>query len=243
MAVKLTSPFVSMFRATTNGPAPTVEFWLGEPGSGQLLGTSSVSDDMVELGLTKDVWRTGNWKLGDNIITARFSGMTIDKHRELLGATATTNIKIEKGVHPAAPASPVAKTVTANSITLVEQPAGLTNVEYCLVKSVNGMVAPLPADASWQASPVFDSLEPGTAYTLFSRYAGNELCDPSEPSAGVLVTTALDETSKGGLLSATGDNMDKLAALCLCTIALAVVAIGVSSRRMSAHRQGKHVAR
>lgn len=287
LAVKLTSPFVSMFRATTDSPASAVEFWLGEPGSGQLLGTSSVSDDTAELELTKDVWRTGNWKLGDNIITARFSGMIIDEHRELLGAIATTNIKIEKGVHPAAPASPAAKTVTSNSITLIEQPAGLTNVEYCLVKSVNGVVAPLPADASWQASPVFDSLEPGMAYTLFSRYAGNELYDPSKASAGVLVRTVINEsgtggpdtpdtpetpgdeggtsapgapdtsgsdddmgtgddvndTSKGGLLSATGDDSGMTIALCLCLIALAVDAMGLSTRRMSACKRGKHVAR
>lgn len=269
LAVKLTSPFVSMFRATTNSPASAVEFWLGEPGSGQLLGTSSVSGDTVELELTKDAWRTGNWKLGDNIITARFSGMIIDEYRELLSAIATTNIKMEKGVHPAAPTPPAAKTVTSNSITLVEQPAGLTNVEYCLVKSVNGAVAPLPADASWQASPVFNSLEPGTAYTLFSRYAGNELCDPSKASAGVLVTTALDEggastpnapdtsgsngdtgagdgvndTSKGGLLSVTGDNLGMAIALCLCLIAFAFCAMRFSSRRMSAYKRGKHVAR
>lgn len=269
LAVKLTSPFVSMFRATTNSPAPTVEFWLGELGSGQLLGTSNISGETVELEITTDMWRTGNWKLGDNIITARFGGMIIDEHSELLGATATTNIKIEKGVHPAAPASPAAKTVTSNSITLIEQPAGLTNVEYCLVKSVNGAVAPLPADASWQASPVFDSLEPGTAYTLFSRYAGNELCDSSEASAGVLVTTALNgggastpnapdtsgsdgdtgtsdgvnDTSKGGSLSATGDNLGMAIALCFCLIAFAVGAMGLSSRRMPAYKRGKHVAR
>lgn len=287
LAVKLTSPFVSMFRATTNSPAPTVEFWLGEPGSGQLLGTSNISGETVELEITTDMWRTGNWKLGDNIIAARFGGMIIDEHSELLGATAKTNIKVEKGTQVTAPASPAAKTVASNSITLIEQPAGLTNVEYCLVKSVNGAVAPLPADASWQASPVFDSLEPGTAYTLFSRYAGNELCDPSEASAGVLVTTALDgggagipdtpdtpetpgdgggasipdapdasgsdgdtgagdgvnDTSKGGLLSVTGDSLGTPIAFSLCLIALAAGAMGLSSRRAPAYKRGKHVAR
>ena len=205
LASKLTSPFVSMFKAETKSSEPTVEFWLGEPESGQLLGTSSVSGDTVELELTTEAWRKGEWKLGDNTITARFDGMAVDEHRELLSTTATANIKVAKGTKPSAPVTPTVKTVTAESITLNEQPAGLANVEYCLVKSVDGTIATLPSGATWQMSPVFESLDPNTAYTIFSRYAGNEMCDPSEASAGLGVTTPRNE---GDDSTNTGDGIN-----------------------------------
>lgn len=80
---------------------------------------------------------------------------------------------------------------TANSITLnTVTGSGQGAVQYaCVEGSGTGITAPTDDD-DWQTETVFDSLQAGTAYTFFARYAGNNFYDPSPASSGTTIYTA-----------------------------------------------------
>ena len=73
----------------------------------------------------------------------------------------------------AAPAAPVAGTITATAVTLDT----ITGAEYR-----NGT-------GEWQPSPAFTDLSPNTEYTFYARLAETETHFPSPPSTGTTVST------------------------------------------------------
>lgn len=76
---------------------------------------------------------------------------------------------------PAVPAAPEVEQTTASSIIL----KAVTGAEYRM------------GDGTWQASPVFEGLEPETEYTFFIRIAATDAAPASEAAVAVISTEAI----------------------------------------------------
>ena len=183
----------TMKRATTNNinaitESETVNFYLGDT-DGILLDTANVESSgdtytaTLELPLSGDTWSKG-FKIGDNIITADFGGVTGTTSDIGLAANKT---KITLTVHKAsqeAPHAPVVAHRTTNSITLdAIDGNGHSTVEYAYTESAD--VEP----TKWQTNTTFNGLKAGTTYTFFARYTANDYYDVSDKSGGTTATT------------------------------------------------------
>jgi len=73
----------------------------------------------------------------------------------------------------AVPAAPIVRTVTSTTVTLAAQ----DGVEY----SMDGV--------TWTKQPLFEGLQPATAYTFFARRAATDVLAASDAGAGVTVVT------------------------------------------------------
>ena len=87
-------------------------------------------------------------------------------------------------IPPPAPAEQEGET-TSSRIALVPVPAG----GYGAVQYVCSTTSQVPANATWQSSPVFNGLHKNTTYYFFARYAGDENHHPSAASTGTPIST------------------------------------------------------
>ena len=96
-----------------------------------------------------------------------------------------------------APAAPEAEAVTAASITL-KAPEGSEGktMEYAYVMGADGEAESLNED-DWTADTSFSSLQPGTAYTFFARYAASGNYDASPASIGTTIYTLPNTPAEG----------------------------------------------
>jgi len=169
-------------RALSAGAYNTVTFYVGEDDSGKAeLGTVKVKDNKASLlvTLSGDTWDKGFKMNSNNTITAAFSGHS---HLE-----SPQTLRIERAGQMSAPSTPaVSKTdpVTDTSVTLETMGGGTAGVEYGYETDASGQIS-----YSWQDSPAFEGLTPGTVYTFHTRYAGNDFYLPSAPSGGLKVVT------------------------------------------------------
>jgi hypothetical protein len=172
-------------RALSAGAYNTVTFYVGEDDSGKAeLGTVKVKDNKASLlvTLSGDTWDKGFKMNSNNTITAAFSG-----HSHLESSQKAVTLRIERAGQMSAPSTPaVSKTdpVTDTSVTLETMGGGTAGVEYGYETDASGQIS-----YSWQDSPAFEGLTPGTVYTFHTRYAGNDFYLPSAPSGGLKVVT------------------------------------------------------
>ena len=102
----------------------------------------------------------------------------------ILTGTGTLSGNKAEQTAPAAPAR--SGTATANSITLdAITTTGHGDVEYGYT---TGEETSVPEER-WQSETTFDDLDPGTTYTFYARYAGNDYYKPSPASDGTSATT------------------------------------------------------
>ena len=98
-------------------------------------------------------------------------------------ATGEIRITVVKGKQfgPDAPTVAVRKSteITLNGFST----GGIGAVEYGFVQGNIG------APNNWQSSPVFTGLRPGTIYTFYSRYTGNEYFNPAISDTGTKIST------------------------------------------------------
>lgn len=92
-------------------------------------------------------------------------------------------------VHPKRPATPVAESVTHESVVLKTSE---NNIEFRLGE-----------DGQWQASPEFTGLNADTVYTFYARRAATNILPASEPSIPLRVCTA--KTPIEGTLTINGN--------------------------------------
>lgn len=172
-------------RALSAGAYNTVTFYVGEDDSGKAeLGTVKVKDNKASLlvTLSGDTWDKGFKMNSNNTITAAFSG-----HSHLESSQKAVTLRIERAGQMSAPSTPaVSKTdpVTDTSVTLETMGGGTAGVEYGYETDASGQIS-----YSWQDSPAFEGLTPGTVYTFHTCYAGNDFYLPSAPSGGLKVVT------------------------------------------------------
>ena len=122
-----------------------------------------------------------------------------------LPATATTTLTVTKAAQSGTPDTPTQSSVSETSITLNEQTGGQNGVEYGYVEGEEG-----GTPDNWQTSTVFNDLKPGTAYTFYTRYDGNDYYNPSNACASGLTvytlpsitTTSLEDGGVGVSYSA-----------------------------------------
>ena len=109
---------------------------------------------------------------------------------------ATFTLTITAG-EQTAPDAPEAEAVTATSITLKapEDSEGKA-VEYAYVMGANGSAEKLDENA-WTSNASFGSLQPGTAYTFFARYAEGGNYDASPASIGTAIYTLPNTPAAG----------------------------------------------
>ena len=115
--------------------------------------------------------------------------------------------KLIANANPKAPEAPVADKVTHSSITLK---AGAKNIEY----KIEG--------GEWTGYPVFEGLEPNTAYTFYTRVAASGVIPASDPSKATVITTlkapiegevviegnaVYGETLRASIVNANTDNL------------------------------------
>ena len=125
---------------------------------------------------------------------------TLIKNGTLTFANGAT-LDGEGGIEPGLPQStaPSAPTqngeATTKSITLQAITGGVNGVEYACVERADAQ-APAADSGEWKASTEFSGLAPGTAYTFYARYAGNDFYEPSDPcSMGTTIYTLPDITT------------------------------------------------
>lgn len=166
---------------TLTDDAASFRFYNGDPAnSGTLIGTVPANGSMAE-GFTVTLETTltsghGFEKNGAFTIYAVFSGNTA-----LSESVGSENLTIGTLTYPT-PAAPQVATAAERSITLnVTSAPDHATVEYGYVEGTDG-----GAPSTWQASPVFTNLNPGTAYIFYVRFAANayyeetKTSDPSE---------------------------------------------------------------
>ena len=178
----------TMQRAQTNGINAIAElgyvnFYLGDT-SGTSLGTSEVKSGSdgtytatVEVTLTSDQWKPGSYT-----ITADFGGVAGGSGTGLLSNTGTAELTVTKASQTA-PDAPTMYSRTTDSVTLNAISSGQGMVQYGY--NTDGDTS----DYHWQNTPEFSGLQPGTDYTFYARYAGNDYYEASPASEGLTVTT------------------------------------------------------
>ncbi len=97
--------------------------------------------------------------------------------------------KVGQTVTPDAPTLNRAaqSSITLNAVTSGENAHGV--VEYGCVQGASG------TPAAWQTGTTFENLMPGTVYTFYARYAGDDDYNPSGLSTGLTVCTAPEITT------------------------------------------------
>ena len=170
----------TLAEGTGNG---TVSFYLGDPDKGVSLGAVPVSNNgaSLQFTLSGDMWGKG-FQIGANKITAVFSGNATWKSTTSFVKLTVT--KAAQASKPEAPTQSKTTSATENSITLENMSEGENNVEFGYVESKTD-----GTPTSWQESPVFEKLKPGTSYIFYARYAGNDYYEPSAQSEGKTLYT------------------------------------------------------
>ncbi|MDO4279207.1 MAG: S-layer homology domain-containing protein [Lachnoclostridium edouardi] len=155
-----------------------VNFYLGTVDSGILLGTADVNNHIATLpvSLTDRQWKPG---LAYEI-SAEYGGSM-----GLKSQTGATELVVERAKQTGKPTVFVSET-TADSIMVSASGSGQGGYEYACVEGENA-IAPY---RGWQDGNTFSDRKPGTAYTVFARYAGDEYYEPSSASDGVTAYTA-----------------------------------------------------
>ena len=183
--VTITAEISKKENALTRAAAQNkVNFYLGDAENGTFLGTEDVNNNTntatLQVSLTDE-----KWTAGAHTITAEYGGSMGMKSE-----SGTGTITVNKANQTEKPAVSVSKT-TADSITVSASGSGQGGYEYACVKGEN---ASAPT-AGWQNSNTFSSREPGTAYTVFARYAGNDYYNPSDASEGTAIYTLPEITT------------------------------------------------
>ena len=165
----------------------TVSFYLGDSTSGTLFGTEDVSDNKASLALTLsgETWDKGFKMLDPNKITAVFSGNDTWE-----STTSSVNLTVKKAAQTGTPSVPTQSKTTENSITLESMNGGANGVEFGYVEGETG-----DTQITWKKTTTFDNLEPGTPYTFYARYAGNDYYEPSTKSNGITLYTLPEITT------------------------------------------------
>lgn len=114
-------------------------------------------------------------------------------------------VRTDKLPAPAAPAAPTLGSKTTTRITL----ATVAGAEYRM------------GTGEWQSSPVFSSLQPGTAYTFTIRLAETQTALASAESQSLSVTTYLTDDE----IPVTGEQDNRLLACLLICLALAAAGV------------------
>ena len=104
---------------------------------------------------------------------------------KLLESSGTTTLTVNKATQTA-PSAPTLSSRTSTSVVLNEiTTPGQGAVQY----GYTTRREPSMQENRWQTDTTFDDLTPGTTYTFYARYAGNEYYNPSPTSSGLAVTT------------------------------------------------------
>ena len=169
----------------------TVDFWLGDVDTGTKLGGANVtatdSTYTATLTLNDEMWAKG-FAIGSNTITADFGGVAGGSGTGLVSGTGTATLTVTKGSQTA-PGAPTMSDRTTTSVTLDTISGGQGTVQYGYVKGNSG------TPSSWQNGTTFSGLQPGTDYTFYARYAGNDYYNESPVSAGLTFTTLPEITA------------------------------------------------
>ena len=159
-----------------------VDFYLGTADDRTLLDSVDVSDNTATLQVSLN---DEKWTAGQHTITAEYGGsMGLEPY------TSTTTLNVTKAGQ-STPASPVLNKATTNSITLNETTGGQTGAEYGYT-TAGGQASDV---SNWQAGTTFEGLDPGTGYTFYARYPGNEYYEPSDVSEGETIYTLPEITT------------------------------------------------
>ena len=176
--------------------AGKVDFYLGDANdtTGMKMGIGTVEFEGgaytasvdVTIGQDKGFNNAGTFKF-----TADFGGYAPEgdeRGDSLAPATGSAELTVTKA-EQTAPSAPTVSTTTpptANSITLdAITTTGQGDVQYGY-STEGGSASNI---SNWQTDTTFDDLDPGTTYTFYARYAGNDCYEPSPASAGTPGTT------------------------------------------------------
>ena len=193
----------TMQRAQTNGinaiaDLGKADFYLGDVNGGTSLGSADVTGAggtytaTLEVTLTSDQWKPGSYT-----ITADFGGVAGTTGNGLVSGTGTTTLTVTKGSQTA-PAAPTMSSRTTTSVTLNAISGGQGTVQYGYVQGDSG------TPSSWQDDTFFNDLQPGTDYTFYARYAGNDYYNPAVSITGTTITTL---GAEGGDTLADGETI------------------------------------
>lgn len=173
-----------------------VDFYQGNPeDGGKKLGTATVSGSSATLSNVKlENADDLKWTPSGSpyAIYAVFGGSDI-----LKGGTGTANLTVTKAKQTAVPDTPTqnlnvpatASTVMLNAVT----GSGYGPVQYGYTTGTEN------EPGHWQTETAFNNLSPGTKYTFYSRYAGNDYYEPSDPSTTGLTAYTLPKITSNML--------------------------------------------
>ncbi|WP_158095325.1 S-layer homology domain-containing protein [Collinsella sp. An2] len=164
----------------------TVTFYQGTDTTGAPLNSTpaNVSNGTA----TYELELTGaNWKPGTYTIAAVYSGGA-----GLLGNTGTAPLTVSKATTDATPVGPISSSSRSETgITLNTVSDGnigtYGEIQYGYVTGTE------TEPGHWQDGAAFTNLNPGTDYTFYTRYAGNDYYNPSDPSTTGLTVTTLPQ--------------------------------------------------
>lgn len=131
--------------------------------------------------------------LTNNGVITGAGDVTVNGDVEGTGSMNVTGTVTKKAqtTPPNAPASTFSFSETSVTLNPVSSTGGVGGIEYGYT---TGDEEPVPDDR-WQKDTTFDNLSPGTDYTFYARYAGNDYYAPSPASSGFTVTTLPDITT------------------------------------------------
>lgn len=165
--------------ATDMSMQSKTKFYLGDGTDGPLLGTSIYNDGAMDWTYVHVTLDGEEWVPSSTPYVITYVLIGKDKRTLATQKLELTVTKAEQTDVPETPALNMEAPITPNSITLKEQMGGQNGVEYGYVEGTDG-----GTPDNWQKSPVFENLKPGTPYTFYARYAGNDYYKPSAVSTG-----------------------------------------------------------
>lgn len=103
---------------------------------------------------------------------------------------------------PAAPEAPSSASETGETRVVLASVSGNSDYGTIQYGYTTGGETEVPEDR-WQISTDFDGLQPGTDYTFYSRYSGNDFYTASAKSTQGLQVTTLPQITTSGLVDGT----------------------------------------
>ena len=169
----------------------TVNFYQGTDTTGTPLNSNAATvtggTATYELALTGTNWKPGTYTITAVYTPANGSG--------LLSGSGTATLPVSKATPSATPFGPISSSSRSETgITLNTVFDGNTGTYGPIQYGYTMGSETTPGH--WQDSTAFTNLNPGTDYTFYTRYAGNDYYNPSGPSSsGLTVTTQPDITT------------------------------------------------
>ena len=151
-------------------------------GNSTTIGTQDVSGGSAQYTIDKLSWIPSDTAYTITAVYTPASGSS------LLSSSGSGTLSVSKATPTATPVGPISssnRSETSITLNTVSDSSTGTYGEIQYGYTMGSLTTP----SNWQDSTEFTGLQPGTDYTFYIRYKGNDFYNPSSPGSNTLVVT------------------------------------------------------